>query len=153
MKLDILIKHGTIVTANCKQDIINDGALAIEAGKIVAVGKTDEITKIEKADKVIDAKGKTVIPGLIDTHNHLFQTLLKGIGDDRKLINWIVDAIQPIIPVMNANDVYVAALNGCVEMIKSGTTSCVDFMAFPNPEFRHPQERLHRDRRFWGLCV
>ena len=148
--MDILIEHGTVVTVNNKREIIKDGALAIEGGKITAVGKTDVVKKYGKADKVIDARGKAVIPGLIDTHNHLFQTLLKGVGDDRKLINWILDSIQPAIPVMTAEDVYAAALLGCVEMIKSGTTSCVDFMGFPNPKFSEQVIRAFRETGIRG---
>jgi 5-methylthioadenosine/S-adenosylhomocysteine deaminase len=148
--LDILIEHGTLVTANNNREIIENGALAIEGEKIIAIGKTEEIRRLGKADKVINARGKAVIPGLIDTHNHLFQTLLKGIGDDRKLINWILDAIQPAIPVMTPDDIYSAALLGCVEMIKSGTTACVDFMGFPNPRFSDQVVRAFRETGIRG---
>jgi 5-methylthioadenosine/S-adenosylhomocysteine deaminase len=151
--LDILIEHGTLVTVNNNREIIEDGALAIEGGKIVAIGKTEKIARLGKAKKVINAHGKVVIPGLIDTHNHLFQTILKGIGDDRKLINWIRDGLQPAIPFMTPDDIYCAALLGCVEMIKSGTTSCVDFMGFPNPRFSEQVVEAFRETGIRGTLA
>ena len=153
LNLDILIEHGTLVTVNNNREIIEDGALVIEDGKISAIGKSEEIRQLFNAKKVINARGKVVIPGLIDTHNHLFQTILKGIGDDRKLINWIRDALQPTIPVLTSDDIYSAALLGCVEMIKSGTTSCVDFMGFPNPRFSEQVVKAFRETGIRGTIA
>jgi 5-methylthioadenosine/S-adenosylhomocysteine deaminase len=151
--LDILIEHGTLVTVNNNREIIKDGALAIKNGRIVAIGKTKKIARSVKAKKIINAQGKVVIPGLIDTHNHLFQTILKGIGDDRKLINWIRDGLQPAIPFMTPDDIYSAALLGCVEMIKSGTTACVDFMGFPNPRFSEQIVRAYKETGIRGTIA
>ena len=72
----ILIKSaGWVVTMDPERRILTDGAVAIEDDRIVEVGKTNEIVSKFKAEKVIDAQGKLVLPGLIDTHVH---TLMMG---------------------------------------------------------------------------
>jgi 5-methylthioadenosine/S-adenosylhomocysteine deaminase len=133
-ELDLLIEGGTIITVNKRREIIEDGALAIDEGRIVAVGKKDDVRRIGKADKVLDARGKVVIPGLVNIHTHIFQTLLKGIGDDMKLLDWIRN-LQPKVRSLTKEDMYVAAQLASVEMIRSGTTCCLDFTSFNQPEF------------------
>ena len=80
-KVDILIKHGTLVTMNTLREIIEDGAVAIKDDCIVAVGKSDEIEVQYEAEKVIDANGKIVMPGLVDAHLHVTQTFARTICD------------------------------------------------------------------------
>ena len=72
---DIIIKNGTIVTMDPQRRILHDSAIAIEGTKIVALGSINEITEAYSADKIIDAKGKAVLPGLINCHTHLYQSL------------------------------------------------------------------------------
>jgi len=80
---EILIKGGILITLDKERRIIKNGAVAIKENKIVSVGKTDELLKnFSKADEVIDAKGKIIMPGLIDTHIHHIQMLARGLADD-----------------------------------------------------------------------
>ncbi|MEM3522563.1 MAG: amidohydrolase, partial [Candidatus Bathyarchaeia archaeon] len=76
--VDIIIKNGLIVTMDKQKRIIENGAIAIENEKIIDIGKTIELEKKYKADKIIEAKGKIVIPGLICSHTHLYGMLLAG---------------------------------------------------------------------------
>jgi 5-methylthioadenosine/S-adenosylhomocysteine deaminase len=73
--LDLLIDGGTIITVNERREVIKDGALAIDKGRIIAVGKSEQVKRIGKADKVIDASGKAVIPGLVNIHSPDIQCL------------------------------------------------------------------------------
>src|SRR5512137_654783 len=79
-----------------------------------------------QADEVIDAAGKAVIPGLINAHTHLFQCFLRGLADDRPLLQWLAEATWPGGLAMTEHDFYLAALLGFVENLKCGATSVLD---------------------------
>jgi 5-methylthioadenosine/S-adenosylhomocysteine deaminase len=85
---------------------------------------------------VIEGRGRVVFPGLINTHMHLFQSLLKGLGADRQLYDWLSSMIAPSAEQLTEEDCFLGALLGCLEGIKSGTTTFVDFM------YAHPRPRL-----------
>ena len=76
------------------------------------------------------------MPGMVNTHTHLFQTLLKGLGDDMVLKKWFTCMTAPSAVHLTAPDAHAAALHGCVESIRSGVTTVVDFM------YVHPQPGL-----------
>ena len=96
----ILIKDADfLVTVDKARRIIRDGSLAIEGGRIVAVGKASDMPPRFAADETIDARGRLVLPGLFDTHIHNAQQLGRGLGDEaysgperlfRRL--WVVEA-------------------------------------------------------------
>ncbi|MDI6884660.1 MAG: amidohydrolase family protein [Hadesarchaea archaeon] len=119
---DILVKGGHVVTMDPQRRVFERGSVAIKGDKIAAVGK--EIK--ENADVVIDARGKVVLPGLINCHTHLSMTLLRGVADDMPLMQWLETKIWPIEKNLRAEDCYAGALLGCLEMIKSGTTCFAD---------------------------
>ena len=119
---DILIRDGHVITMDPQRRIFERGSVAIEGDKIAAVG--EEVK--EKADVVIDARGKVVLPGLINAHTHLSMTLLRGVADDMPLMEWLETKIWPIEKNLRAEDCYAGALLGCLEMIKSGTTCFAD---------------------------
>ncbi len=123
-KADILIYGCTILPMNGK-DCIEDGALAVKNGEITFVGKRSSANKIQ-AEMEIDAEKKIAIPGLINCHTHAPMTLFRGIAEDQPLETWLKSTIWPLEAKLKANDVYVGALLGCLEMIKSGTTCFAD---------------------------
>lgn len=118
----LIIASGYVVTMDPKRQIYSDGAVAIEGRDIVAVGRTRDVLSRHRAAHVIDAAGKLVIPGLIDGHNHAFQYLSKGIGDDVDIMTWLYKRVYPYETHVSAEEAYVGALGNYVEMIKSGTT-------------------------------
>lgn len=133
--LDVLIKNAIVVTVNKDREVIFDGAIAIKKDKIVDIGKTASILeKYECAKKLIDADGKIIFPGFINTHNHLFQTLLKGLGDDMVLKDWLATMTFPAAKYISKEDTYVAAMQGCIEGLRSGITTMVDYMYPHNRE-------------------
>lgn len=132
---DILIKNAIIVTVNENREVFFDGALAIEKNKIVAVGPSEEVlSKYPNGKKEIDAKGKVIFPGFVNTHNHLFQTLLKGLGDDMVLKDWLATMTFPAAKYITREDTYYAAMQGCIEGLRSGITTMVDYMYPHNTE-------------------
>ncbi|MDQ0207463.1 5'-deoxyadenosine deaminase [Alkalicoccobacillus murimartini] len=118
----ILIKQAEIVTMN-KDEEIFIGDLLIEGTVIKAMGKNLGDIQV---DKVIDGRGKTVIPGFVQTHIHLCQTAFRGKGDDLELMDWLQKRIWPLEAAHDEESIYYSAMLGIGELIQSGTTSIVD---------------------------
>ena len=78
LRADILVTGGLIVTLDQLQPVIQGGAVAILGGRIVAVGPSGEVAERYSARKTVDARGKAVMPGLVDTHHHFLQNFHKG---------------------------------------------------------------------------
>ncbi|MGH7004477.1 MAG: amidohydrolase family protein, partial [Alphaproteobacteria bacterium] len=119
---DLIIANGYVVTVDPRRQIYSDGAVAIQGRDIVAVGRTKDVLARHRAPHVIDAGGKLVMPGLIDGHNHAFQYLSKGIGDDVDIMTWLYKRVYPYETHLYAEEAYIGALGNYVQMIKSGTT-------------------------------
>jgi 5-methylthioadenosine/S-adenosylhomocysteine deaminase len=117
MNESILIKGGTIVTMD-EHDSIVSGDLLIRAGRIhdINAGKS------AAADVVIDARGCVVLPGFVQTHIHLCQTLFRGAADDLSLIDWLKKRIWPMEAAHSFSSVRASARLGIAELIKGGTT-------------------------------
>jgi len=131
--MNILIQNGTIITVHNRR-IICQGAIAIEDKKIIDVGKNSELKrKYGRGYEKIDAKGKVVIPGLINTHQHAAMSLLRGYADDLHLQEWLEKWIWPVEKHMTPNDIYVGASLTAVESIMGGTTT-VNTMYHFTPE-------------------
>jgi len=137
--VDLIVKGKILITMDVRRRIIQDGAVAIERKKIVDVGKSTEIEKRYVGQKVINHPDMAILPGLINTHVHLYQNLLKGTNDDSNLIDWLETCLYPISHIMkedymsrNFSIGYHGALMGCLEMVKSGTT-CFVAMDPKNP--------------------
>lgn len=144
---DILIKNGHVITMDPKRRVFERGSVAINGDKIVVVGKDVK----EKADVVIDAKGKVVLPGLINDHTHLAMVLLRGVADDMALMPWLETKIWPIEKNLRAEDCYAGALLGCLEMIKSGTTCFADQYFFMENVARAVEEAGMRASLSYGI--
>jgi 5-methylthioadenosine/S-adenosylhomocysteine deaminase len=130
--LNLLIHDATIIT--CKKRIIRNGAIAIEDKEIVEIGKSSILkAKYRRGYERINGKGKVVIPGLINTHQHAAMSLLRGYADDLPLQEWLEKWIWPIEKHMTPHDIYVGALLTAIESIMSGTTT-VNTMYHYSPE-------------------
>src|SRR6185437_463786 len=99
----MLIKNGTLITMDIQNSIVS-GDLLIRDGRIVAVG-----SNVGPAELVIDAKGCAVLPGFIQTHLHLCQTLFRGAADDLALIDWLRKRVWPMEAAHNAASVRASA--------------------------------------------
>lgn len=123
----ILIKNaGWVVTMDEQRRIITDGAVAIQNDRIVDVDKTDRLEKKFKAKKVIDAGGKLVLPGLIDTHVHNTQQLGRGLADGCEIDVHLLQRLYGYETAMLEEDAYWAALCCHLELIRAGRTCFID---------------------------
>jgi 5-methylthioadenosine/S-adenosylhomocysteine deaminase len=112
----ILIKNGTLVTMDSANRIVR-GDLLISGSHIAEVSAT-----AQSADVVIDASGCAVIPGFVQTHIHLCQTLFRGAADDLALIDWLKQRVWPMEAAHSAASLRASARLGVAELIKGGTT-------------------------------
>ena len=128
--IDLLILGGTVVTMDNGRKIIEDGAVAVKDGKIVSVGKAADM-RGRAARQTVNAAGKVIIPGLINTHTHIPMVLFRGISDDLDLNDWLTKYIFPA-EAKNVDEAFVRAGTrlGLAEMIRGGTTTYCDMYYF-----------------------
>ena len=122
--VDLIVKRGILLTMQGEGvGTIDDGAVAIEGSQIVGVGKTHEIEhRFPRADLVIDARGKAVMPGLVDAHVHTGQTILRGQGQDVPEIEWMIKTMAPFGRHTRPEHRLKASALGVLEAMKAGTT-------------------------------
>jgi 5-methylthioadenosine/S-adenosylhomocysteine deaminase len=128
LSADLLVTAASVVTVDPADTIYSPGAIAVAGDRIVAVGPADEIVGQVTTARRIDAPRSFVFPGLINTHNHLWQTLLKGLGDDMGLIAWIEATLRPTMPLLDDALCYLGAAVGALEAARCGCTTTLDFM-------------------------
>src|SRR5476649_889279 len=116
--MSLLIRGGTVLTLNDRWDVI-DGDVSIRDGRIAAIGPN----LTERHDRVIDARGGYVLPGLIQTHIHLCQTLFRGYADDLPLMEWLRTRVWPMEAAHNTETLRAAARLATTELLSSGTTA------------------------------
>ena len=142
----LLVKNATLlVTMDGERRRIEDGGIFVRDNVIEAVGPTGELP--QEADRVIVASGMIVLPGLVNTHHHLYQTLTRGLPpvQDVELFNWL-RTLYPIWAELTGEAVYVSALVGLAELILSGCTTTTDHLyLFPNDASLDDEIRAARD--------
>jgi cytosine/adenosine deaminase-related metal-dependent hydrolase len=125
--LDVLIKNATVImTMNPARQVIENGFIIIEKGKITAIGRMNKLDRVN-AKKVIDAKGKLVMPGLINVHSHGIAILMRGgLSQERSLYDWMLNVLYPGIRTYTNHDTNVGAHLYLAEAIRSGITTVVN---------------------------
>ena len=123
----VLITNGRVLTQNDDRDVIDPGAVAVAGDRIVAVGPAKKLDSDFDPDTVIDAEGGAIIPGLINSHVHVSDILLRGAGSqDRGLYDWLLNVKMPGTLAMEPADHALAARLYCAESIQAGTTTFVE---------------------------
>ncbi|MBW2089973.1 MAG: amidohydrolase [Deltaproteobacteria bacterium] len=125
---DIIIKNGTILTLDSKNSILENGFLCIGGDSISKIG-TGNPTSV-KAEKIIDAEGGLILPGLVNCHTHAAMSLFRGLADDLPLMEWLNNYIFPAERKIDSEFVYTGTLLALAEMIMSGTTTFCDMYLF-----------------------
>jgi 5-methylthioadenosine/S-adenosylhomocysteine deaminase len=116
---NLLIRNATILTMNDRLDVV-DGAVSVKDGRIAAVGRDAEA---DRHDTVIDAGGGYVLPGFIQTHVHLCQTLFRGYADDLTLLEWLRRRVWPMEAAHTPDTLAASARLAAAELLLSGTTT------------------------------
>lgn len=116
----ILIKDATIITLD-PQNRVLQGSVVIENGRIAAIESSASLSA-SGFDEVIDGQDRVLLPGFVQTHIHLCQTLFRGAADDLPLIDWLKQRVWPMEAAHTSESLYASARLGIAELIKGGTT-------------------------------
>ena len=133
---NLLVGNGRVITHDDGQPFLENGCIAIQDGLIAAVGPTAEIVPANPAARFVDAQGRIIMPGLINTHTHLYSAFARGLalkdaapGNFTQILErlwWRLDK------ALILDDVYWSAMAGMVECIRNGVTTVFDHHASPN---------------------
>ena len=123
---DVCVHGGAVVTIDDAFTLHDPGWIYAVDGEIVEVAAGVPPAARLSAATVIDATGMAVMPGMVNAHTHLFQTLFRGLGDDKSLLDWLRDCIWPAAAGMTAAEGEAAVELGLVENLRTGATSVLD---------------------------
>jgi cytosine/adenosine deaminase-related metal-dependent hydrolase len=119
--VDTIIRGGTVVTCDAADRVLR-GDVLVRGNAVAAVGEV----RPEGLTRVIDARGCAVIPGLVQAHVHLCQVLMRGMADDRPLLEWLRERIWPLEAAHDAASLGASAELGLAEAMLGGTTTVLD---------------------------
>ena len=144
----LLIRGGTVLTMNDRLDTV-DGDVLVRDGRIEAVGRIDA----GRHDTVLDASGALVLPGFIQTHIHLCQTLFRGFADDLALIDWLRTRIWPMEAAHTPASLRASARLAVCELLSSGTTSVLTMETVHDTEAVFEEVAASGMRAVVGKCL
>ncbi|MBR5437301.1 MAG: amidohydrolase [Clostridia bacterium] len=143
------LKNGLLLLFNGEEFLIKKEDLFIKDSHIEAIGEAN----IADADEytVYDASGQLIMPGLINSHTHVYMNFMKNSADDIPFGEWLFDRIFPVEAKMQKDDFYWTTLLGCIEMIKTGTTCFLDMHICENECAKAVRDSGMRG--FMGRCI
>lgn len=121
MKQRLIIKDATIVTLDDANHLF-EGSVVVEDGCIAEILPASSYIPGNGLDEVIDGRGRVLLPGFVQTHIHLCQTLFRGAADDLALIDWLKQRVWPMEAAHTPESLYASGRLGIAELIKGGTT-------------------------------
>ncbi len=125
---DLLLLHGTIVTVDAGRRIIEDGAIAISGDRIVDIGLASDLEPRHQDKKVVDCRGKLIVPGIIDAHGHAGHVLIRSIGADTNSM-WM-QIVTPTYYHYTTRDYWYAdGLVSGLERLRAGVTTGVSIIS------------------------
>ncbi len=132
----ILIHNCAVITVNADNDTFDCGYVFIEGDRISLVEQGLPPAELaRRAGQRIDAEGMVVMPGLINGHVHLQQTLVRGMSDDAGVMPWVFNIAFPVYMKMTAEEIYLAELIGIIENLRGGATAVTNNLTVrPSPD-------------------
>jgi cytosine/adenosine deaminase-related metal-dependent hydrolase len=124
--VDLLIERGVVLPMTGEHDLFWDGAVAIDDGRIIAVGATADLREAYDPKGTIDAHEQLVMPGLVNTHMHLFGAFARGLVNDLSFTPWIQKKFYVTSKGLNPDNYYLGTQFTSIEMLKTGTTAFLD---------------------------
>lgn len=131
--IDLLIANGELVPLGDAGQHVWAADIAVVDSEIVGVGRREALEgQFGPSSEVLDARGRYVMPGIVNAHTHLFQAAFRGLGDGLDLSEWRDRVMRPIYDHLTAEDAYFFSMLGALENLRSGVTTAVTFQASPN---------------------
>jgi len=121
-----LLTRATLLTMKPGGEVIPDGSVLIEANRITGIYRAGETVPDLSSGDTVDLGGKFLLPGFVQTHVHLCQTLYRGRAEELELLQWLGDRIFPFEASHNEGSMHASAMLGIAELIGSGTTTVLD---------------------------
>ena len=121
-----LLLHNSPWVVRAAGDYLQQASVCIEGDRITAVGPAAELAARYPQAERIDCSGLILIPGLINSHNHMYEVLCRGLGKDEGTEGWLLKAIYPVTSILAEEDYYYGALLACADSFRTGTTSVVE---------------------------
>ena len=132
-EIDLIVSGTHIVTMDAQGTVIENGAIAIDEGIILAIGSAADIGAKYSAAETLNGGKRVVMPGLVNGHSHAAMTLLRGVADDLALMDWLQNYIFPAeVEFVDTEFVRIGTELACWEMIRGGTTTFVDMYYYPD---------------------
>ena len=120
--MKLLLKNANLLDMVKDFPEIKKRDILIENNRIAEISEEINID----SDKIIDCKNNLVMPGFVNTHNHLAMSVFRGYKDDKSLMDWLNNAIFPVEDKFTEEDFYWNSYESCLELIQTGTTTCND---------------------------
>jgi 5-methylthioadenosine/S-adenosylhomocysteine deaminase len=146
--VSLLVRGGVILTMNDRFDIV-EGDVSVKDGRIAAIGSTIG----DRHDRVIDARGGYVLPGFIQTHIHLCQTLFRGYADDLPLMDWLRQRVWPMEAAHTPATLRVATRLATTELLAGGTTAVLTMETVHDTDIVFEEAAASGIRATIGKCM
>lgn len=131
----LLIGNGKVITRDNSRPIIDNGCVAVEGNKIVEIGMTQDLKGKYTGANFIDAKGRLIMPGFINTHMHYYSTFARGMANDSPPAKKFSDILKGLWwrldKVLTLEDVYYSAIVPMIDQVRNGVTTAFDHHASP----------------------
>ena len=115
----VLVRNGYVVTVDGAHSIFPGGFVAVDGSRISAVGSSAQMPRTEEFDKIINAAGTIILPGLINMHQHHWYTLFKGLADGFLLEDWVTDFLLPLSLKLDALAMRVSSSQKCLKRTRA----------------------------------
>jgi 5-methylthioadenosine/S-adenosylhomocysteine deaminase len=122
---DLLLEGGVVLTVDDDRRVLDPGSVAVSGNRIVAVGPAEEL-RGTTAGRTVDCRGKAILPGFVDCHQHLFHTLGRGLGEGMELWDWLSKFLWPLSETIDREEARVAVTLAAVESARAGITTVTD---------------------------
>jgi 5-methylthioadenosine/S-adenosylhomocysteine deaminase len=124
---NILIEKGTIITLDDGGKVYPSGYVQVRGDRIAALGSGEAPLALREASgTILDASHMAVLPGMVNSHSHLFQSFIRGLADDKPLLDWLKSCIWPVAEHMTGEECELAGMVGLIENLRSGATTVID---------------------------
>lgn len=139
--VDLVIKNAVVATADAKGTVIGKGGLAVDKGRIAALGENAALAPHEaNARRVLNAEGLLLMPGLINTHCHVASALFRGLVEDLKLEPWLQTVWKAEAAILTPKTTHLGSVLGFAEMLLGGVTTVMDMFWHPHETVRAARE-------------
>jgi cytosine/adenosine deaminase-related metal-dependent hydrolase len=124
----VIFENATVITMNPRREIVRHAAVVVKGRAIHDVGKSKDLVDRYPDEERFNCNGNILMPGLMDTHVHLAQAMIRGCADDLALLDWLTKRVWVLQGSYTPEDGKASAALCALEMIKSGTTSFIETM-------------------------